>query len=89
MATSGLATVLFTDLVGSTRLLELLGDDIADEIGIEHDRIVGEALRSASGRLIKNLGDGALAVFNSSVDADLARAHEANDPELWRATIAA
>lgn len=72
MATSGLATVLFTDLVGSTRLRELLGDDVADEIGIEHDRVIGDALASTGGRLIKNLGDGVLAVFNSSVDAVVA-----------------
>jgi class 3 adenylate cyclase len=44
MATSGLAMVLFTDLVGSTRLRDHLGDDVADEIGVEHDRIFGDAL---------------------------------------------
>ena len=72
MATSGLATVLFTDLVGSTRLRDRLGDDVADEIGGEHDRIIGDALASSGGRLVKNLGDGALAVFDSSVDAVVA-----------------
>ena len=72
MATSGLATVLFTDLVGSTRLRDHLGDDVADEIGVEHDRIIGDALASSGGRLVKNLGDGALAVFDSSVDAVVA-----------------
>ena len=69
MAGSGLATVMFTDLVGSTRMREQLGDDVADEIGVEHDRIIGDALSSTGGRLVKNLGDGALAVFSSSVDA--------------------
>ena len=69
---SGLATVMFTDLVGSTRMRERLGDDVADEIGVEHDRIIGDALASTGGRLVKNLGDGALAVFDSSVDAVLA-----------------
>ena len=72
MATSGLATVLFTDLVGSTRMRDRLGDDVADEIGVEHDRIIGDALASSGGRLVKNLGDGALAVFDSSVDAVVA-----------------
>ena len=72
MATSGLATVLFTDVVGSTRLRDRLGDDVADEIGVEHDRIIGNALSSTGGRLVKNLGDGALAVFDSSVDAVVA-----------------
>ena len=72
MAHSGLATVMFTDLVGSTRLREVLGDDGADEVGVEHDRIIGAALSSTGGRLVKNLGDGALAVFDSSVDAVVA-----------------
>ena len=72
MARSGLATVMFTDLVGSTRLREILGDDAADEIGVEHDRIIGVALSSTGGRLVKNLGDGALVVFDSSVDAVVA-----------------
>jgi len=72
MAHSGLATVMFTDLVGSTRLREVLGDDDADEVGVEHDRIIGAALSSTGGRLVKNLGDGALAVFDSSVDAVVA-----------------
>ena len=72
MTRSGLATVMFTDLVGSTRLREVVGDDVADEIGAEHDRIVGTALSSTGGRLVKNLGDGALVVFDSSVDAVVA-----------------
>jgi class 3 adenylate cyclase len=67
MAGSGLATVMFTDLVGSTRMRERLGDDVADEIGVEHDRIIGDSLSSTGGRLVKNLGDGALAVFDSSI----------------------
>ncbi len=72
MAGSGLATLMFTDLVGSTRLRDRLGDDVADVIGFEHDRIIGDALSSTGGRLVKNLGDGALAVFDSSVDAVIA-----------------
>jgi class 3 adenylate cyclase len=47
---------MFTDLVGSTRMRERLGDDVADEIGVEHDRIIGDSLSSTGGRLVKNLG---------------------------------
>ncbi len=72
MARRGLATLMFTDLVGSTRMRDSLGDDLADEIGGEHDRIIGDALASTGGRLVKSLGDGALAVFDSSVDAVVA-----------------
>ena len=49
MATSGLATVLFTDIVGSTRLRDQPGDDVAVEIGAEHDRIIGDTLASSGG----------------------------------------
>ncbi len=69
MVGRGVATILFTDQVGSTRLRELIGDDGADKIGREHDRIVADAVTSAGGRIVKNLGDGALVVFDSSVDA--------------------
>jgi hypothetical protein len=75
MAGSGLAIVMFTDLVGSTLMRERLGDDVADEIGVEHDRIIGDALASTDGRLVKNLGDGALIVFDSSVDAVVVGQH--------------
>ena len=70
---------MFTDLVGSTRMRDRLGDDVADDIGVEHDRIVNDALASTRGRLVKKLGDGVLAVFESSVDAVVAgqRIHEA------------
>jgi class 3 adenylate cyclase/tetratricopeptide (TPR) repeat protein len=69
---------MFTDLVASTRMRDRLGDDVADEIGADHDRIIGEALASTRGRLVKKLGDGSLAVFESSVDAVVAgqRIHE-------------
>ncbi len=72
MTASGLAIVMFTDLVGSTRMRDRLGDEVADEIGVEHDTIIGDALTSMGGRLVKNLGDGALAVFGSAVDAVIA-----------------
>jgi len=49
-----------------------LGDDLADDIGVAHDRIIADALSSTGGRLVKSLGDGALAVFDSSVDAVVA-----------------
>ena len=40
MVTSGVKTIMFTDLVGSTRMRELRGDDVADRISSEHDAIV-------------------------------------------------
>ncbi len=69
MVESGVATVMFTDLVGSTRMRDELGDDVADVIGASHDEIISDAVGATRGRLVKTLGDGALVVFDSSVDA--------------------
>lgn len=69
MVTSGVKTIMFTDLVGSTRMRDLRGDDVADRISSEHDAIVEAAVSSTGGRIVKRLGDGALVVFYSSVDA--------------------
>ncbi|HEY5650801.1 MAG TPA: AAA family ATPase [Acidimicrobiia bacterium] len=64
-----LVTVMFTDLVGSTQLRSTLGDDQVDMIVARHDATVGELVSSHGGRIIKFLGDGALATFSSAVDA--------------------
>jgi hypothetical protein len=51
-------TFMFTDIVDSTRLVELLGDDGWDSLLSWHDRIVREALAAHQGREIKHEGDG-------------------------------
>ncbi|WP_201835290.1 adenylate/guanylate cyclase domain-containing protein [Microvirga zambiensis] len=59
-----LATVLFTDIVDSTRRAEEMGDRAWRVLLDRHDRIVrGEILRFR-GREIKTLGDGFLATFD-------------------------
>lgn len=65
----GTATVVFTDVVGSTEQRDRLGDDAADTIRRAHDDAVAEAVVSGGGRIVKGLGDGALAVFESTADA--------------------
>ena len=60
------ATVLFTDIVGSTRLRSELGDEEADAVRREHDRRVREVIGAHGGREVKALGDGFLAVFDSA-----------------------
>jgi class 3 adenylate cyclase/RecA/RadA recombinase len=62
------AIVLFTDLVGSTELRSRLGEDAADDIRHEHDRVIAGAIAANRGRLIKNLGDGIMAAFTGAVD---------------------
>jgi class 3 adenylate cyclase len=58
-----LATVLFTDIVGSTDQLARLGDAAWSAQLERHERIVRDALDRFDGRLIKTTGDGALATF--------------------------
>jgi hypothetical protein len=62
-------TLLFTDLVGSTELLQRLGDDAAEELRHVHFSLVRQALTTAGGDEVKTLGDGLMAVFASPVQA--------------------
>jgi class 3 adenylate cyclase len=66
---SGLVTILFTDMVGSTRLLQQVGDDQAEELRRTHFSLVREAVVAKRGQEVKNLGDGLMAVFPSALDA--------------------
>ena len=59
-----LATVLFTDIVGSTERASELGDEAWRSLLARHDTILGEEVERRRGRLVKSLGDGALAVFD-------------------------
>jgi uncharacterized protein (TIGR00369 family) len=64
-----LATVLFTDLVGSTRRAQELGDERWRELLVEHDDTVRHQLKTFGGREIKSIGDGFLAAFESPARA--------------------
>ena len=64
-----LATVLFTDLVGSTRRAAELGDRAWRSALVEHDRIVRAAIADHRGREIKTTGDGFLATFDGPARA--------------------
>ena len=65
-AISGLVTILFTDMEGSTTLTERLGDAKAQELRRTHDRIVREALKAQGGSETKHTGDGIMASFPSA-----------------------
>jgi class 3 adenylate cyclase len=58
-----LATVLFTDIVDSTKRAAELGDARWRELLERHDALVREQVEDAGGRVVKSTGDGALAVF--------------------------
>jgi class 3 adenylate cyclase len=65
----GIRTVLFTDIVGSTTLTQLLGDEGAMAFIRVHDRIVRDALNALGGREVKHTGDGIMAAFASAAAA--------------------
>ncbi|HEY7707861.1 MAG TPA: adenylate/guanylate cyclase domain-containing protein [Gaiellaceae bacterium] len=64
----GTVTFLFSDIEGSTRLLEQLGDRYAD-VHREHRRIVREELSAAGGREIDTQGDAFFFSFTRAGDA--------------------
>jgi class 3 adenylate cyclase len=67
-ATSAFRTVLFTDLEGSTSLLNDLGQPTYLELLTEHDVIIRRALLRTSGREVKHTGDGVMAAFEGVAD---------------------
>src|SRR3990170_5780464 len=66
---SGTITILFTDLVGSTELMQRLGDDQAETLRREHFRLLREAMAAHGGREVKTIGDSFMVAFDSAVDA--------------------
>ncbi|MGH2970211.1 MAG: adenylate/guanylate cyclase domain-containing protein, partial [Solirubrobacteraceae bacterium] len=64
-----LATVLFTDIVGSTIRAAAIGDEPWRDLLAEHDRIVRACLARNRGREVKSVGDGFLAVFDGPARA--------------------
>ncbi len=70
-----LATVLFTDIVGSTQHAAELGDGRWRSLLGRHDTLVREQVERHRGRFVKSLGDGALATFDGpsrAIDSALA-----------------
>jgi class 3 adenylate cyclase len=65
---SGTVTFLFSDIEGSTRLLEQLGDRYAELLG-EHRRILRERLEEANGQEIDTQGDAFFFSFTRAKDA--------------------
>ena len=64
-----LSTVLFTDIVESTRRAAELGDRRWREVLTEHDRVVRSSLARFRGREVKTMGDGFLATFDGPARA--------------------
>jgi class 3 adenylate cyclase len=62
--TRALATVLFTDIVDSTRLATRLGDRRWRELLELHDELARRLVEEFGGQLVKTTGDGILATFD-------------------------
>jgi class 3 adenylate cyclase len=63
------ATVLFTDIVDSTRMLERLGDATWKNLLLEHNVRVRELIDRFRGREIETTGDGFLVLFDGPARA--------------------
>lgn len=64
-----LATVLFTDIVGSTSNAAAMGDRRWRQVREQHDAIVRSQLARYRGREVKTMGDGFLATFDGPARA--------------------
>jgi class 3 adenylate cyclase len=64
-----LATVLFTDIVGSTERAAAMGDRPWSELLARHNEIVRAHLAEFRGRLVDTAGDGVLATFEGPARA--------------------
>ena len=69
MAVRESATILFTDLVGSTELSQSLSPGDADQVRRAHFATLRKAVASSEGTEVKNLGDGIMVAFSASSTA--------------------
>ena len=62
-------TILFTDIVGHTEMMQRLGDAKGRDVLREHERITRETLKAHGGAEVKTMGDGFMASFGSVTSA--------------------
>jgi class 3 adenylate cyclase len=82
----GVQTILFTDLVGSTRFYEVEGDIVAFTEVKEHFQKAFEVVRKNGGAVVKTIGDAVMAAFAHPLDAmraavELQAYFNGNNPE--------
>jgi class 3 adenylate cyclase/DNA-binding CsgD family transcriptional regulator/tetratricopeptide (TPR) repeat protein len=65
----GVVAFLFTDLVGSTEVLDRLGEEAAEELRRAHFSVLRQAVVETGGTEVKSLGDGLMVAFASPVQA--------------------
>lgn len=64
-----LLSVLFVDQVASTALLQELGDLEADQLRHRLEHLLDDAIAQHEGKVVKKMGDGRMAVFESATHA--------------------
>jgi class 3 adenylate cyclase len=64
-----LATVLFTDIVGSTEHAAVLGDARWREVLVAHERMLRREVEAVGGRVVQLIGDGSLSAFDGPARA--------------------
>lgn len=88
---SAFRTILFTDMEGSTRLTQQLGDSGAMAVLRDHDAIVRGAADAHGGSIVKHTGDGMMVSFRAvsaaleaavAIQRDLAARNETADHPL-------
>jgi class 3 adenylate cyclase len=81
----GSLTILFTDLVDSTRMYREIGDATAFGLVMNHFDVLRETILAEEGAIVKTIGDAVMAVFRQPLSAlcVMARAQHilANPPE--------
>ncbi len=65
----GMMTIVFTDVEGSTELLERLGEDRWFQMMLDHNRLVRETVSKHGGTVVKSQGDGFMILFASASTA--------------------
>ncbi len=78
-------TFMFTDIVDSTKLVEILGDEKWNKLLAWHDRTLSELIEAQGGEVIKQTGDGYFAAFQrpaAAIEAAVAiqRALDEHEP---------
>jgi class 3 adenylate cyclase len=91
-AASAFRTIMITDIVGSTSLIEQLGDVNAKELVLGVDSLVRQHVDRYSGQTVDHTGDGVMASFTSAHDAlsaavALQRAISAREGNLPEASV--
>lgn len=67
--TEGTASVMFTDIVGSSDITRQLGDKKWAQLISDHFDLAEHLIQAHQGRLVKSLGDGTMSIFPTVQDA--------------------